>query len=409
MQTVSLPLALAAQPPPTATTPSARASSSPLPPPRPSIHSSGTPSRHPRPAEPSTQASTEYIFNGDTLVSTVDQQYASNTATGTPRTLYIHPDHLGSTNVVTNASGTVVQTLDYYPYGGLRINSTSRNYSGAGRQYLNRFADQSGLDYLQARYYDPSRGQFTSQDPVFWGDPKDQDLRNPQSLNSYLCANDNPIANKDPNGKCIEDGCVIESLALIGGGIGVGGRYVGDIMEDRDSGMTGIQAFYLRSSLGQYLAAAGSGAAATVASAYSMGLASIIGAGGYAVDNQLAGKQFDPWKTIGVGALSYVGGRFFEWGVGEVPSSLFFKKATVGGMFDMNLQAILQNYLNSGSTGKNTSLLNKTTISNTISSQQSSTGKSTSLGSSQNLAPTAYLAGQMDIGNSQGAFIGSAP
>lgn len=33
---------------------------------------------------------------------------------------YIHPDHLGSTNVVTDASGTVVQTLDYYPYGTTR-------------------------------------------------------------------------------------------------------------------------------------------------------------------------------------------------------------------------------------------------------------------------------------------------
>ena len=56
---------------------------------------------------------TEYIFNGDTLLSTTDQQFASGVATGTAQTSYIHPDHLGSTNVVTNASGTVVQTLDY--------------------------------------------------------------------------------------------------------------------------------------------------------------------------------------------------------------------------------------------------------------------------------------------------------
>ena len=53
---------------------------------------------------------TEYVFNGDTLVSTVDQQFASGVATGTAQTSYIHPDHLGSTNIVPNASGTVVQT-----------------------------------------------------------------------------------------------------------------------------------------------------------------------------------------------------------------------------------------------------------------------------------------------------------
>ena len=56
------------------------------------------------------------MFNGDALVSTIDQQLASGVATGTPQTSYLHPDHLGSTNVVTNASGTMVQVLDYYPY-----------------------------------------------------------------------------------------------------------------------------------------------------------------------------------------------------------------------------------------------------------------------------------------------------
>jgi RHS repeat-associated protein len=54
---------------------------------------------------------------------------------------------------------------------------------------------------LQARYYDSARGQFLSEDPVFWGSPKDQDLGNPQSLNSYSYANGNPITKSDPTGK----------------------------------------------------------------------------------------------------------------------------------------------------------------------------------------------------------------
>jgi hypothetical protein len=41
---------------------------------------------------------TEYVFNGDSLVATVDQQTAGGAATGTPATRYIHPDHLGSTD-----------------------------------------------------------------------------------------------------------------------------------------------------------------------------------------------------------------------------------------------------------------------------------------------------------------------
>ena len=76
---------------------------------------------------------TEYVFNADTLVSTVDQQFASGVATGTAQTRYIHPDHLGSTNVMTNASGTVVQTLDYYPYGATRV---SGGVDAFARKYL---------------------------------------------------------------------------------------------------------------------------------------------------------------------------------------------------------------------------------------------------------------------------------
>jgi RHS repeat-associated protein len=151
---------------------------------------------------------TDYVFNGDSLVATVDQETASGNATGTPATHYIHPDHLGSTNVVTNASGTVEQTLDYLPYGATRVN-TGQN--AASRQYIGQFADQSTLDYLNARFYDSSRGQFLSEDPIFLqlgsrdaeklaNRPLREILSDPQGLNSYSYAEDNPITIKDPTG-----------------------------------------------------------------------------------------------------------------------------------------------------------------------------------------------------------------
>jgi RHS repeat-associated protein len=136
---------------------------------------------------------TDYVFNGGSLLATVDQQTASGNATGTAKTRYIHPDQLGSTNVVTDENDQVVQTLDYYPYGGTRINSNTGGTDSA-RKYIGQFADQSNLDYLNARYYDSARGQFTTEDPIFLGNPKDQNLENPQALNSYAYANDNPIS-----------------------------------------------------------------------------------------------------------------------------------------------------------------------------------------------------------------------
>jgi RHS repeat-associated protein len=165
---------------------------------------------------------TDYVFNGDTLLATVDQQSASGVATGSPSTRYIHPDHLGSTNVVTNESGAVVQTMDYYPYGGTRISvSTSTKER---RQFIGQFTDDSTLSYLNARYYDGGRGQFVTQDPVFLGDPKSQNLVNPQSLNTYSYSADNPIVKKDPSGR--DDAGVVDALpsALqLLGGLGLAG------------------------------------------------------------------------------------------------------------------------------------------------------------------------------------------
>ena len=56
-----------------------------------------------------------------------------------------------------------------------------------------------GHAFLNARYYDGTRGQFLSEDPVFWSTK--QDMANPQSLNSYSYANGNPVTNKDPDGR----------------------------------------------------------------------------------------------------------------------------------------------------------------------------------------------------------------
>src|SRR6516162_2857505 len=53
-------------------------------------------------------------------------------------------------------TGNVVQTLDYYPYASPRISpATSTNEQ---RNYIGQFADQSGLDYTNARYYTGSQG-----------------------------------------------------------------------------------------------------------------------------------------------------------------------------------------------------------------------------------------------------------
>jgi RHS repeat-associated protein len=156
--------------------------------------------------------STNYIWNGDTLLATIDQKLINGTATGSPITRFIHPDHLGSTNAVTDQSGNLVQLLDYFPYGATRV-STSSYPTNEKRQYIDQFSDaQTGLSYLNARFYDGNRGQFLSEDPVFLsiGDQnkvtqysnKNQStlISDPQLLNVYSYSQDNPLTNKDPMG-----------------------------------------------------------------------------------------------------------------------------------------------------------------------------------------------------------------
>src|SRR5262249_55626341 len=52
--------------------------------------------------------------------------------------------------------------------------------------------------HTPTRYYDGSKGVFLSEDPTFWSN---QNLADPQSLNSYSYGNDNPINRSDPTGQ----------------------------------------------------------------------------------------------------------------------------------------------------------------------------------------------------------------
>src|SRR3989344_5512244 len=48
-----------------------------------------------------------YYYDGDVMIGKNDSG----------KMLYSHPDHLGSTNLVTNASGDVYEETMYYPFG----------------------------------------------------------------------------------------------------------------------------------------------------------------------------------------------------------------------------------------------------------------------------------------------------
>lgn len=159
------------------------------------------------------------MFVGDLLVGTMENRSAVSIPT------YIFPDHLGSTQVTTNASSTILETTDYYPYGATRVDSGTASTS---RQFIGQYFDaQPRLSYLNARYYNGDRGGFLSQDPSHLaigntnqlkqvtGQDQQMYLSDPQQLNSYSYARDNPIVKSDPTGRAFG---IDDAVGFAGGG-----------------------------------------------------------------------------------------------------------------------------------------------------------------------------------------------
>jgi RHS repeat-associated protein len=121
-----------------------------------------------------------HVFAGQMRIASVD-------AAGITR--YYHGDRAGSTRVVTNESGTAVETIAYSPFG-VESDIGSAKY----RFNSSELDPETGLYYFGARYYNASLGRFMSPDPTVPG------LMNPQALNRYAYVLNNPLRYTDPTG-----------------------------------------------------------------------------------------------------------------------------------------------------------------------------------------------------------------
>jgi RHS repeat-associated protein len=119
---------------------------------------------------------------------------------------YYYTDPQGTVLARADASGAIIATYDYAPYG-TAVASMSPAPNGPG--YTGHVNDpDTGLVYMQARYYDPGRGGFLSVDPVT---PSPGNLFN---FNRYDYANDNPYRFTDPDGRstCANSKCTMSTI-----------------------------------------------------------------------------------------------------------------------------------------------------------------------------------------------------
>ena len=106
---------------------------------------------------------------------------------------YLHHDHLGSLVAATDTSGNELGWMRCNPFGERRLSGgtlpTNRLFTGQPRDLMD-----DRLYFFQSRYYDSTIGKF------FQADTASPHWANPQSLNPYAYALDNPMRLVDPSG-----------------------------------------------------------------------------------------------------------------------------------------------------------------------------------------------------------------
>jgi RHS repeat-associated protein len=134
--------------------------------------------------------SAEYIFFGGKRIARRDSS---------GNVVYYFADHLGTSRIITDSSGTVLDDNDFYPFGAERpiLSSSGNVYKFMGKER----DSESGNDDFGARYYSSGLGRFISSDwsavpvPVPYAN-----LTNPQTLNLYAIVHDNPETFADLDG-----------------------------------------------------------------------------------------------------------------------------------------------------------------------------------------------------------------
>ncbi|NEO88672.1 MAG: RHS repeat-associated core domain-containing protein, partial [Spirulina sp. SIO3F2] len=101
-------------------------------------------------------------------------------------------DGLGSTVVLTDGEGNVLQTYEYDEFGELEdvAGELATDYLFAGEQFDEALGDY----YLRQRFYDPSIGRFTRRDTY------EGRLNEPITLNKFVYGHSNPVSYVDPSG-----------------------------------------------------------------------------------------------------------------------------------------------------------------------------------------------------------------
>jgi RHS repeat-associated protein len=133
----------------------------------------------------------------------------------TEQELYFTFDGHGSTRVLTDIAGAIIELYAFDAYG----NAIGFDPSVALTEFLysgEQFDSKIGQQYLRQRYYDPVTGRFNRLDPFFGN------LNDPQSLHKYLYTHADPVNGIDPSGNMSVGMAIGIGIGISLGSMGVG-------------------------------------------------------------------------------------------------------------------------------------------------------------------------------------------
>ena len=257
-----------------------------------------------------------YIVAGGETIAIEERQ-----SDGRHRVLYLHKDHLGSVQTITDDNNQIVERLSYDAWGNRRnptdwtplsSNVTSQVDRGfTGHEHL----DALELIHMNGRVYDPVIGRFLSPDPFV------QAPLFSQSLNRYSYVLNNPLSLVDPSGyNWFSDTFNLRTVVPIA--IGIATAYFGG---------GALIAGVLDSLAGACLAnsaAIGAGAAFGFGSAFS----GVVLSGGNAVDGLRAGLTAGAIGGVSAGLTYKVGALFGHETIRGGPGSNVVKKMIAHGV-----------------------------------------------------------------------------
>ena len=104
---------------------------------------------------------------------------------------YYHSDHLGSTSLITDLDGDIVQHVEYVPFGEVFIEERNNKWNTPYLFNAKELDEETGLYYYGTRYYDPRVSLFLSVDNLAEQSPHQS---------GYIYCSNNPINRIDPDG-----------------------------------------------------------------------------------------------------------------------------------------------------------------------------------------------------------------